>query len=126
MSVLVKGMDMPKNKPHDCPLFDGEYGICNADRKSECNNSNIPKDCPLVEVQTPQQWIPVSERLPEEIINPISQDYYEYLCTADFGYAIDTRAYKFGDGHWWHGAGIVDNYVIAWMLLPEPWKGSDD
>ena len=30
-------------------------------------------------------WIPVKERLPEEWINPITNDFYEYQVTAKFG-----------------------------------------
>ena len=68
-------------------------------------------------------WIPVEERLPEEKVNPVTTDYYEYQVTARFGSGdIDVRHYKFGKGHWWHGPGIVDNYVIAWRENPEPYR----
>ena len=67
-------------------------------------------------------WISVEERLPEEKINPASQDFCEYQVTAKFGNVKDVRHYKYGNGHWWHGPGIVDEYVIAWRPLPEPYR----
>lgn len=66
-------------------------------------------------------WIPVGERLPEEKVNPVSQDFYEYQVTAKFGNVKDVRHYKYGNGHWWHGPGIVDKYVTAWREIPEPY-----
>ena len=68
------------------------------------------------------EWIPVTERLPEEKKNPITQDFYEYQCTFKSDDVYDVRSYKFGKGHWWHGCGIVDEYVIAWMPKSEPYK----
>ena len=65
-------------------------------------------------------WIPVEERLPEEKVNPRSQDFYEYQVTAKFGNVKDVRHYKYGNGHWWHGPGIADKYVIAWRENPDP------
>lgn len=73
-------------------------------------------------VPTNDAWIPVDERLPEEKINPASRDFYEYQVTVKFGETIDVRNYKFGNGHWWNGPGVVDEYVIAWMLRPEPYR----
>ena len=67
-------------------------------------------------------WISVNERLPEEKINPVSQDLCEYQVTAKFGNLKDVRHYKYGHGHWWHGPGIVDKYVIAWRENPEPYR----
>lgn len=67
-------------------------------------------------------WIPVEERLPEEKVNPVSQDFYEYQVTAKFGNVKDVRHYKYGNGHWWHGPGIVDEYVIAWRENPESYR----
>jgi len=73
-------------------------------------------------------WIPVTERLPEERINPNTSDFEPVLCWTVFG---DVRTYKYGtvniiDGaHFWHGVGIMDGYVIAWMPLPEPYKGDE-
>lgn len=67
-------------------------------------------------------WIPMEKYLPEERINPITNDFYEYQVTAKFGEIIDIRHYKFGRGHWWHGPAIVDKYVIAWQPLPEPYE----
>lgn len=39
------------------------------------------------------KWIPVSERLPEERINPYTKDFDEVLCTTDWG---EVLALKFG------------------------------
>ena len=47
MSVIVKGMEMPKHC-YDCPLQDGETGRCNILKITVCDY--IPKECPLVEV----------------------------------------------------------------------------
>jgi hypothetical protein len=72
------------------------------------------------------KWIPVSDRLPEEKINPNTHDFEEVLCSTTFG---DVRAYKFGKPfgwekpHFWHGGGMMDEYVLAWVEKPEPWKG---
>ena len=67
-------------------------------------------------------WIPAEERLPEGKVNPVSQDFYEYQVTAKFGNVKDVRHYRYGNGHWWHGPGIVDQYVIAWKERPEPYR----
>lgn len=71
-------------------------------------------------------WIPVEERLPEERINPMTNDFYEYQVTAKFGEYIDIRHYKFGRGHWWHGPSIVDKYIIAWCPLPDPYEPKEE
>lgn len=47
MSVIIKGMEMPKNC-YDCPLHDGEIGRCNILGTTVCDY--IPKECPLVEM----------------------------------------------------------------------------
>lgn len=76
------------------------------------------------------RWIPVTERLPEEKISPMTMDYTEYPCVFD-GRAgqREVRYYKFGKGHFWHGSGCIDEYVTHWaepMPLPEPPKGEYD
>lgn len=70
-----------------------------------------------------QEWIPCSERLPSE-----SGD---YLCTiplnADETYTEVLTFHKgrfYEDDDEW-GATYHDD-VIAWMPLPEPYKGGDD
>lgn len=68
------------------------------------------------------RWIPVAERLPEEKENPITMDFYEYPVTYKVGDITDVRYRKFGRGHWWCGLNNCDEYVIAWMPLPEPYK----
>lgn len=48
MSVIVKGMEMPKDC-FDCPLCNGENGRCNI--LGITVSDYIPKECPLVEVR---------------------------------------------------------------------------
>lgn len=69
----------------------------------------------------PERWIPCSERLPEGVCHCIVtvkvkhiNDYSDYEAdTAVFADGIFTTA-----NSWWR----VEN-VIAWMPLPEPYKG---
>ncbi len=77
-------------------------------------------------------WTYIEEALPKTIINKHTHDFQEYNCLCDFGeYGFDVRTYKFGNGHFWNGGGIVDKYVTAWQPLPEipdalkqkPWEG---
>jgi hypothetical protein len=75
----------------------------------------------------PQEWIPCSERLPSE------NGYY--LVTLEngvvkiLGYSTTQRTtypkgfYHIEDGFSWRQ---IQNPVVAWMPLPEAWKGADD
>ena len=71
------------------------------------------------------EWIPVSERLPEERIDHNTKDFEYVLCSTIWD---DVRPYKFGKPighdkpHFWLCGGIMDEYVIAWRPLPEPYK----
>lgn len=71
------------------------------------------------------RWIPISERLPEEKINPYTNDFDEVLCTTDWGEVV---ALKFGTPlihnkpHFWLGGSIMDEHIIAWQYKPEPYK----
>lgn len=66
-------------------------------------------------------WIACEDRLPEEKTNPVTQDFYEYQVTFQCEYAKDVRHYKFGNGHWWNGPDIMDEYVTAWRVPIEPY-----
>ena len=77
--------------------------------------------------QPEQQWIPCSERLPKE-----EQKKY-WICT-DTGYQCECR-WTNVNHFWtdlttsWHWHIMdVPQYakVVAWMPLPEPWKGGQD
>ena len=66
-------------------------------------------------VQPEQRWTPVSEKQPEETGT--------YMTTIDYGeYGLVTGQ------RYYHGGvlGWNDECVIAWMPLPEPWKGEDN
>lgn len=74
------------------------------------------------------EWIPVSERLPEERINPRTNDFEEVICTTVWG---DVRHIKYGkpighdEPHFWYAAEIWDKYIISWQYKPEPYQKGD-
>ncbi|NBH24685.1 DUF551 domain-containing protein [Lachnospiraceae bacterium] len=68
-------------------------------------------------------WIPCSERLPEEKINPVTNDFYEYQVTFKSDKVTDVRHYKFGRGHWRNCGQNVDKYVTAWREPLEAYRG---
>lgn len=68
-------------------------------------------------------WISCSERLPEEKINPVTNDFYEYQVTFKSDKVTDVRHYKFGRGHWWNCGQNMDEYVTAWREPLEAYHG---
>ena len=93
----------------------------------------------------PQEWIPCSERLPEDIRpvlvtwkNTDPASYYQYIVGKHF---IGTAHYHRGKWYWYSSVtedllaeyGKCDSEefdeaieAVAWMPLPEPWEGADD
>ena len=99
----------------------------------------------LPSADRPQEWIPCSERLPEDIRpvlvtwkNTDPASYYQYIVGKHF---IGTAHYCKGKWYWYSSVtedllaeyGKCDSEefdeaieAVAWMPLPEPWKGADD
>lgn len=68
-------------------------------------------------------WIPVDVLLPEEKINPITNDAYVYPVTVNIGGITDVRYYSFYNGHWYNqGPQPVDNLVTAWAPRMTPYE----
>ena len=83
-------------------------GFCTSVNESICEA--------LHKVSRPQgEWIPCSERLPEE-------DGY-YLITLDFEWGREIEIGLWADGEWLNDNRHVN---IAWMPMIKPWKGADD
>ena len=102
---------------------------------------NTLKDMPPV--KPTQRWIPVSERLPEDLepvnitwVNHEPEPYYHDIKDRNF---IATGIYYRGQWYWYsttcadylgeYGSNEIDKVddaveIIAWMPLPEPMKGS--
>lgn len=73
-----------------------------------------------------KRWVPVKERLPEKgIIDPISNDYVEYLCTLCVDGKNFVRLVKYDcNGHWVYWGTNFDKNVVAWMPKPETYKNN--
>ena len=99
-----------------------------------------------VDLDRPQgEWIPCSERLPDDLevvnitwINHRPMTYYADIKDEPF----TATAIHYKDKWWWYSPiceDLLEEYgksecdkmdsaieVLAWMPLPEPWKGADD
>lgn len=95
--------------------------------------------------QATSEWIPVSERLPDDLvavnvtwINRCPQNYYMHIKDKPF---TDTAVLYRGEWYWWdttiidylseYGAYVFETVdkstdILAWMALPEPWKGESE
>lgn len=70
------------------------------------------------------EWIPCSERLPKVPQNIDDDDCPEFNVMIKGASAATTLKYS-PDGAWFDDLGQVYE-VIAWMPLPEPWKGENN
>lgn len=92
------------------------YAIIHVETEEDFNHMNE-----LMRVGEKMQWIPCSEKLPE-----IREGLYSSNCvlttmvSADGSSFVCVGFYHKGIG-WING--INDEKVIAWMPLPEPYKG---
>lgn len=119
--LKAKMFDLPK-PPSNKTYWDGVDDV----------GDLIDKLPPVTPAEKVGQWIPVSERLPE----------YEKLVLTWDGvtYSVEQRIpFIYGENgeeienEWWVGADYIheegyypdlrDGAAIAWMPLPEPWKG---
>lgn len=105
---------------HICPV-DTEYDCTLLDRVDvRCVLSGLPS------AQPEQRWITCSERLPEED--------GQYLITVKYKHVNDSYEDVYAEhGEWYDGrwdmfcfghCGEVED-IIAWMPLPEPYKGEE-
>lgn len=71
----------------------------------------------LPSAQTEQQWIPVTERLPERCL-------HSHVLVTDLD--MVGEAYYNSDGRWFDLLGNTLKDVTAWMPLPEPYRKEAD
>ena len=132
MSVIVKDIDMPLGCCYED--YDGKTGycpFCNHDDVPYCilepthmvteellfiSVDSRPDGCPLVDVpdRNVGEWIPCSERLPEEHVDVL-------CCFTSHGKNRIRVSYRM-DYNYWNEVGRTGD-MVAWMPLPEPWKG---
>ena len=110
MSDLINRQDAIDAINHICPV-DTEYDCALLDREDV---RYVLSDLPSAEPES--KWIPVTERLPEEDkdvlvfgVEAISNEYVYGVKRLD----VDTWRPRIAPSIRW----------IAWMPLPEPWKG---
>ena len=77
-------------------------------------------------VDRQQEWIPCSERLPrarESVLLAVNHKYGDWVGEGCYWETTDNhtiwKGYRWNATYW-------DDEIIAWMPLPEPWKGADD
>ena len=75
--------------------------------------------------QNAGQWIPVTERLPHgtcsDLVNVSIHD-----DSGDTPFDYTSCGWVTTDGEYWIVDNEINNHVIAWMPLPEPWRGGQD
>ena len=93
-------------------LYDDTYDITiHCETKEDCDQA--------MRMLKSMQWIPCSERLPEE------SGLYIVTNVGRWVEPVGTRYYNIrADGSFW--SGLPGNTVVAWMPLPEPYKEGHD
>ena len=103
------------------------------------NRLDIPEDMCVFEIlshitltigtmQSAQQWIPCSERLPEiDVFALVTLQHFNgeidvVIAKVVKGYFSKELEWESDDGEWTWGI----KHGVAWMPLPKAWKGSEE
>lgn len=128
----IKDLDIIRFNPHWDELVNEEYW-------------KELMEMAITALQNEPVWIPVSERLPEELvpvnvtwINRNPEPYYEDIKDVPF---VDTAVYCNGKWYWWssvcvdylkeygerYNIDLVDEDIdiVSWMPLPETYRESE-
>lgn len=113
-------------------IFNADFmiyeGVCAVGRR---NYMTKEEACSIIDslpsVHPEQRWIPCSERLPEEdgqylcyIVNE-HDNTLQYIMCCGF---VRRKPSLFLPGYsWYPDDETASDNVVAWMPLPEPWKG---
>ena len=137
MSDLIKRSDAIEALGEEPYVWTDDDEFAQGERSQWIDDVSAIKAVPSAD--RPQEWIPCSERLPEDsgdyLVCPsdsVLEDYSDFSEVMIMPYDADCEAFG-----WWVerydpiSLGYVDSdfnefEVLAWMPLPEPWKGADD
>lgn len=101
-----------------------KYDICRA-----CMNKIVNNIDEATDETEGDEWIPVSERLPESagvyIVTREFTDGFECADLTDACYFDGTSTWH-NDNRINHGRAYVDKEIKAWMPLPEPYKAESE
>jgi hypothetical protein len=106
---------------HDCKEYDQEKHCCHRWTKVIRNT--------VEEIKTKYwRWVPVTEALPEEEVTVLVSAHYDGDKCYDYKANDYVTTAVYMDGRWFlsdeeHIMQLHKHHVIAWMPLPEPWKG---
>ncbi len=88
------------------------------DRLPQYRTDNVYEDAKDTNVLS--EWVPCSERLPEHYVTVLAQ-HGKRFSDEQF-----IRPLVLTDEEEWYGdLGLLNSEVIAWMPLPDPYKGAD-
>ena len=110
---FVKKVYMDKEHTFD-GLISKKYVIRTINKLAEEHNINdFVNKADISKKESP--WISVKKKLPAEKENELTRDYFVYPVMVDIYGNIDIRYYSYGNGHWYHGFAVMDEYVTHWM-----------
>ena len=74
----------------------------------------------IKEMPTASRWIPCSERLPDDRTEVIVSCHDD---SGDTPFDYTSCGWMITDGEYWIVDNDINNFVVAWMPLPKPYKG---